>query len=628
MPLLAAIVALLVGSVVGTSARATPVTGAAESLAGGCYLVTGPDGAIGDGAAPYYAKAAGLGRFLFSGRDGRLLTPAGGSAVELTAPVSHRAVWAVTAEGDGYRLRGADDTALQVTLTRATGCRDFPEAELNVTGGPGASVDGAGNLRGFVDSHAHLMAEQFLSGGLHCGTPYSPLGITEALTDCPDHGPDGWPALSEHILSAPGPHDTVGWPTFRDWPRADSLTHEQTYYRWLERAWRGGMRMIHNYFVQNRVLCELYPLGDEPCDEMESVRIQHRRIHALQDYIDAQAGGRGKGFFRIVRSAQQAREVIADGKLAVTMGIEVSEPFGCRIIAGEAQCDRADIIAGLEELQALGINQAILTHKFDNALGGTRFDEDIIGTAVQTGQVISTGQTWQTEPCRTHQRDNALLAAPPGQCNVRGLTPLGEFTVEQMMQRRMIIDIDHMSVKTADRVLEIAEAADYPGVVASHTWTSADNYRRILALGGSVGLYATDAVADADSGHHGTAGGFVADWRNLRAQRSPDHFFGVGFGPDMNGLGVQAAPRPDAARDPVRYPFTAADGVTRIERQRTGVRVFDVNVDGNAHYGLLPDWVESLRIEAGPDGEAIVAELFGAAEAYVRQAERVAAYRR
>lgn len=37
-----------------------------------------------------------------------------------------------------------------------------------------------------------------------------------------------------------------------------------------------------------------------PCNDMESVRIQARDLHNLQDYIDAQSGGPGKGFFRIV----------------------------------------------------------------------------------------------------------------------------------------------------------------------------------------------------------------------------------------------------------------------------------------------------------------------------------------
>ena len=74
-------------------------------------------------------------------------------------------------------------------------------------------------------------------------------------------------------------------------------------------------------------------------------------------------------------------------------------------------------------------------------------------------------------------------------------------------------------------------------------------------------------------------------------------------------------------------PFTGADGHTRIGRQVTGTRVFDVNRDGTAHYGRLPDWIESLRIQAGPDGPQLMSDLFRAAEAYVRMFARVEAYR-
>ncbi|NNG97328.1 sphingolipid ceramide N-deacylase [Gordonia araii NBRC 100433] len=473
------------------------------------------------------------------------------------------------------------------------------------------------------------MATQFLGGKLHCGSPYSPFGITVALRDCPDHEPGGWPAVSEHVLSRPGPHDTAGWPTFTGWPRYDSLTHEQTYYRWIERAWRSGLRVTTNYYVQNRVLCERYPLRDQPCDEMASIRVQHRMLQRMQDYVDAQAGGPGKGFLRIATNAAQVRSIVAAGKLAVTLGVEVSEPFGCRTVRGRAQCTRGDIDRGLDELRAMGVRQIILTHKFDNALGGTRFDQGTTGVAVNAGQLLSTGHPWQVEPCRTAQRDNPVVGYARDRCNIRGLTPLGAYTVHAMIARRLAIDVDHLSVKTATAVLDLAEARRYPGLVSSHTWTDKSNYRRILRAGGFVGLFATPAEAEhGETGRHGDLPpDFLSAWRVLRAQRSPRHFFGVGFGPDMNGLGKQAHPRPSARHSPVRYPFTSVDGGTRVGRQVTGQRVFDVNTDGTAHYGLLPDWVESLRIEAGRDGPTLVRDLFSAAEAYARYLERLEAHR-
>ncbi|MDL9935716.1 sphingolipid ceramide N-deacylase [Gordonia sp. ABSL1-1] len=610
------------------AADATPTTTAeVNALAGRCVALSHQGGPLGTGSGPFRVRAAGLGRFLFYGTDARLLSagPRGSVAVE-PRPTS-RSIWAATGSAAGITLRSGAVELHGVQSRAATGCRNFPDAELDVDGAPFTGVDGDGNLRGFVDSHAHLMSEQFLGGEFHCGAPYSPLGVTVALRDCPDHGRDGVLAVGEQVLSRPGPHDTVGWPTFRDWPRWDSLTHEQTYYRWIERAWRSGLRMIDNYYVQNRVLCENYPLRDQPCDEMESIRIQHRMLLGLRDYIDAQAGGPGRGFLRIVTTAAQARRVVAAGKLAVTLGIEVAEPFGCREGAPgrPAACDRAAIDRGLDELRALGIRQVILTHKFDNALGGTRFDQGATGVAVNAGQQLSTGHPWVTQPCPTDQHDNPVVGYPRNACNVRGLTALGEYTVRAIIARRMIVDVDHLSVKSATRVLDIIAAHHYPGVVSSHSWTDKTNYRRILTAGGAVGLFATPAEAEpGEVGRHGDLPpDFLSAWRILRAQRDPRFYFGVGFGPDMGGLGKQAHPRPSATRTPVVYPFLAADGRTRIWRQVTGRRVFDVNRDGTAHYGLLPDWIESLRVQAGADGPRLVGDLFAAAEAYVRMWERV-----
>ena len=95
-------------------------------------------------------------------------------------------------------------------------------------------------------------------------------------------------------------HDPVGWPTFKDWPAPSSLTHEGTYYRWLERSWRGGQRIFVNLLVENNQLCRLYPIKHNSCDDMDSIRLQAQDMYDLQDYVDAQFGGPGRGFYRIV----------------------------------------------------------------------------------------------------------------------------------------------------------------------------------------------------------------------------------------------------------------------------------------------------------------------------------------
>ena len=246
-------------------------------------------------------------------------------------------------------------------------------------------------MRGFLDAHTHIGAYEFLGGRFHCGRPWSPYGVTVALQDCPDHEPNGAAAVAENffVTGTPvGTHSTDGWPKFDGWPRPESLTHEGTYWKWIERAWRGGLRLVVNDLVENRALCEIYPLKKNDCDEMESVRLQAQDMVALQDYIDAQFRGPGKGFFRIVRTPAEARQVINSGKLAVVLGVEISEVLGCGMTDGTPDCDRAQIDRELDELYALGVRSLFPVHKFDNALGGTAFDNGGHGPARQRGQQV------------------------------------------------------------------------------------------------------------------------------------------------------------------------------------------------------------------------------------------------
>jgi hypothetical protein len=69
----------------------------------------------------------------------------------------------------------------------------------------------------------------------------------------------------------------------------------------------------------------------------------------------------------------------------------------------------------------------------------------------------------------------------------------------------------------------------------------------------------------------------------------------------------------------VKYPFRSFDGGVRLDKQRSGSRVYDFNSDGVAHYGLLADWWEDLGHVGGP---AMTREMFRGAEAYLQSWER------
>jgi hypothetical protein len=179
-----------------------------------------------------------------------------------------------------------------------------------------------------------------------------------------------------------------------------------------------------------------------------------------------------------------------------------------------------------------------------------------------------------------------------------------------MMDRGMLVDIDHMSAKATGQALDVLEERGYAGVVSSHSWVDPSYYPRIFSLGGMAVPYGWGTER------------FVGDWRAMKAVADPRYEFGFGAGFDTNGFGAQPPPRGGSA---VRYPFTTFDGGSTVDQQRTGERVYDVNTDGFAHYGMVPDWLEDLRLVAGPDGQEIVTDMSRGAEAYLRTWERALA---
>ena len=115
---------------------------------------------------------------------------------------------------------------------------------------------------------------------------------------------------------------------------------------------------------------------------------------------------------------------------------------------------------------------------------------------------------------------------------------------------------------------------------------------------------------------------FSEEWRVARANRDTRFSFGTPFGSDINGLHSQPVPRANASANPVRYPFKSFDGGSTIDRQHSGTRTYDINTDGVDHYGLYPDWIEDLRLVAGPQ---IVADMANGAEAYLQMWARAEA---
>jgi len=628
-----------------------------------------------------------------------LANPANGQRLSATA-------------SDALVMVAGDTPDQRFVLEEVSGCTAFPEASSNASGETFKGTTSDGRVLGMADVHVHTSSSTFLGGAL-TGRVFHKFGPLQAMPDCAaEHGPQGsQDVLGAAFIGDTDGHVTTGWPQHPEWPTKDALSHRAIYWKWIERAWLGGLRVMVNDLVENATLCELQAKAKgsaQDCNEMNSARRQVGTMYALQDYIDAQYGGRGKGFLQIVLTPEEARARIADGKMAMVLGIEISNLFDCQITysplrqmepfeetgTGPTENRYAcamtetgapnEILTQLLELKSLGVRQIITIHEFDNAFGGNGiFNGEILnlGNRENSGGIPSgtpsggfgttppetaTGEFWTTYDCPEENvtpnfsgymwgdRGGAVMTnvGPPPplcqytgqggrpggttacypakpQCNARWLTPIGVYTYQKLMEQGMIFDYDHLEVAMKTQVMEMAEAQriPFPFVSTHGTFggTTNDQAKRTLKNGGH--LYPSI----------GSTRGFLGDMaetRQLAIEAGSTHLFGFGFGTDTDGLSGQMGPRGEiAAGKEVKYPFTlfstapftqlqdfaGAKPVVFAQPEERNVagqgRTWHQDMDGNAHYGMMADFVEEMRQEATPQE---MQTLFNSAEVYLR----------
>ena len=598
-------------------------------------------------------------------------------------------------------------------------------------------------MRGYLDMHLHLLADQAHGGRVFVGEP-APRDAEGNFTLSDSYNintalsPDRDLAMhksSDHGLfrdtigdgTKDGSRSEYGAPYFSGWPKWTSTTHQQAYYTWLERAWRGGLRAVSMLAVTNEALCKstnpqvVWTQCENSMGPVIDQLLAAQKFEAfIDDLADGQINGNGagEGWFRIVTSPEEARAVISSGKLAVMLGIEVDNLFNCKEsgcpadFGLPASATGIDTPATLDEavdvLYQLGVRHVFPVHNFDNAFGAAATWQDAIGV----GQAVVEQRWWDVENCGVGAGDygfklNRLVATlldnlgfadaapdpvtypafPAGTaaCNARGMIlgdesapGMGRGLVAALMQRGILIDIDHMSRRSIENMLDLAktlpgsDAEPYP-LIASHVQFF-DRYpifggngrhermrtraqlEAIRDTGGMIGAMLKDDVQDTDqfgqrfdiaySQQYGRV--INNDCRYSSKSWAQGYMYAVdlmntpvALGSDFNGIAGHLGPRfgSDAcggwaaenreersrqeimSRD-LGYPFELP-GFGSFDRQQTGFKHFDYNVDGLAHIGLLPDFVADLRV-IGVDNH-YMDKLFCSAEGFVRVWERAEA---
>ena len=663
------------------------------------------------GAARFFMKAADLGTYLFYDQDRGYLVADAGPLLRQTVLESDvtliddsyvsGAEWTLETslvDWEQYQLRnrrndkllGVDALAAEgvpVSFEPAEGCTPHPELTLDATGTIAKTKFDDGDLYGIVDTHSHILSNYaFGGGGLFHGGPFHRLGVEHALHDCSiSHGEMGRKDFFGYTFDASGSsnadlgsllpdllagelkmdnHATAGYPEFTDWPNGPKRsTHQTQYYVWLQRAYLAGLRLVVQHATTNAIICD-FMIGEGiqksrySCDDMTAVDRIIDETYAMERYIDAQAGGPGLGWFRVVHTPAEAREVIAGGKLAVILGIETSNVFDCKLTpgAGAPTCDEAYVEAQLDHYYDLGVRAVFPVHKYDNKFSPGDGDRAFIELGnfansghwsnftldcpdpqvggFDSGDVNFGGlnkprdvydskapidnSNFEAAPLDTTTKYLAEILSPPAvgaYCQNATITPLGEHLITQMMARGMIIEVDHLPQWSYVRAYEMLQEAKYPAS-GSH---GRNNEGLLYELGG-VSTTGFGRCRDAQPG--ATVQGFKD---KIDFIASKGGYPAEGFGFDLNGFAGARGPRfgegvcPAPQADPITYPFASYAGDIELTQPVVGNRELDFNNEGLVHIGLLPELLEDARRDAVDPKD--LEPLFRSAEGYIRMWE-------
>ena len=167
------------------------------------------------------------------------------------------------------------------------------------------------------------------------GEPFDRFGITEALGhDADDHGADGSHDVTGNLLRTGAPVRHPRHPRLADVRGLADQRHEHPPADLLLVArsgpgWRAcgssSPRRSRTSRSAGSSRC-----ARTPATRRDTIKLEVRRAaRACRTTSTPRAAGPAEGWFRLVDSPRQARRVIEQGKLAVVIGVESSNPFGC-----------------------------------------------------------------------------------------------------------------------------------------------------------------------------------------------------------------------------------------------------------------------------------------------------------
>lgn len=497
---------------------------------------------------------------------------------------------------------------------------------------------------------------------------------------------------------------------FRDWPAWDTPTHQQHWWGHVFDAHQRGLQILTVSILSADPFARLMPGPYRtPYQVVLDQLNAARRFDQLHDW--AEIATSPEEARRIIQQGQLAMVLSLEGNFPFCKELPCGE--------GDDETDRDRVSETLDEYQSLGLVSLQPVAHFDNTFGGTAVFSQALLTLqwlyeeIHRDGDISLGEIVEAMPPSTavsgaelirvlDQLEQSLGGPPPssiqsledlqdvhallgmlggvsgpscelrngggtmpcGQCledkescrNQLGLTPLGEWLIDELMARGMLIDIAHLSdhgVADVARKIEQRQPRPYP-IYLSHgnprkaiqdgefkgrymEKPSSDDHLELIAdVGGVFGQRtgADEMVHTGDTECQGSSTSFAEALKYLvdfgKSKSTP---LPVAFAVDMNGMTQQSTPRfvdrTDARTERrMRRAACLGDGDQQSSQSHPvsddPATLFtdesQLNTHGLGHIGLLGAYVDDLRSIGLPQEYLDV--LDSSAESFLRMWER------
>jgi microsomal dipeptidase-like Zn-dependent dipeptidase len=386
---------------------------------------------------------------------------------------------------------------------------------------------------GFADLHTHHMGQLNFDGEWLTGLASGPQ--SSALKACtnPVHALGAVMGRKSHLQASQGN------PSFRDWPAWNDIQHQQVYETWLKKAHDDGLQIMVASMSSFEPLCrafKLIRLKRDAIEDCRDMKIVEKQFNAIVDFE------RTHDWYKIVKSPAEARTAIAQGKLAVVLGIEVSNLF-----------DEDHFGPWRQQLDTWfdrGVRTIIIAHEIDNRFGKAATHDQVFRflDLIKSHKNLDDQQTLITE-----------LFAPNANAD-SALTDKGEALVQAMIDKKMLLDIAHLDTGAAKEAVAIAiRNQNYP-LFNSHTYlheTVTEDEKKHTK---HIDVDLVRAIKKSANTCHGSSRSFAQGY----ALATMGEKVSVAFGTDMNGMIESIGPRFASGDDSCGWAYHSCSSIKKL----------------------------------------------------------------